>query len=97
MSKNKGGHISGPEVITMEEFDAEFDRLEQEPDEAPETGDNLPASVGVGQVYYLSTLDNIRNGRVAPTNVVNELGVLPQAPVGADSWDAGSLIRSLGI
>ena len=97
MSKNKGGHISGPEVITMEEFDAEFDRLEQEPDEAPETGDNLPASVGVGQVYDLSTLDNIRNGRVAPTNVVNELGVLPQAPVGADLWDAGSLIRSLGI
>lgn len=90
-------NIEGPEAITMDEFDAEFDRLEQEPAEPAEAGDNLNKNIEIGEVYDLSTLDGIRNGQAAPTSVENELGVLPQTLVGVESWDASSLLRSLGI
>ncbi|KJA25135.1 hypothetical protein HYPSUDRAFT_183073 [Hypholoma sublateritium FD-334 SS-4] len=90
-------NIEGPEAITMDEFDAEFDRLEQEPAEPADAGDNLGGNIGIGDVYDLSTLDAIRGGQAVPTSAENELGVLPQTLVGAETWDASSLLRSLGI
>jgi hypothetical protein len=81
--------------VTMEEIDAEFDKLDDQVF-APADGDGLNPGVPLNEVYDLSELENIRAGTVIAT-VDEELDLSKEKDAGGEIWDETSLLRSLGV
>ena len=81
--------------VTMEEIDAEFDKLDDQVF-APADGDGLNPGVSLNEVYDLSELENIRAGTVIAT-VDKELDLSKEKDAGGEIWDESSLLRSLGV
>ncbi|KAG6804905.1 hypothetical protein H0H92_001734 [Tricholoma furcatifolium] len=90
----EGAIIEGPEAISMDDFDAEFEKLDNQASSSRD-GDRLPVTVNLEDVYDLSELDNIRNGTVAVTveEQVSQLGEDEES----SEWDAEALLQSLGV
>ncbi|KAF8973343.1 ribonuclease H-like domain-containing protein [Flammula alnicola] len=91
----EGADVEGPESLSLDDIDAAFDQLEQQIN-SPRDGDGLSSMVPIEQVYDLSTLDDIRAGKVGPINVDDELEVINHNGA-TDTWDSASLLRSLGV
>ena len=89
-------NIDGPESLTMDDIDAEFDKLAEQASPGPGEGDGLPSTVPVSQVYDLSILDAVRAGKTMPVSIDEELEV-SQAVRSTEGWDPASLLRSLGV
>ena len=81
--------------VTMEEIDAEFDKLDDQVF-TPADGDGLNPGVPLNEVYDLSELENIRAGTVIAT-VDEELNLSKEKDAGGEIWDETSLLRSLGV
>ncbi|KAF8162669.1 ribonuclease H-like domain-containing protein [Crassisporium funariophilum] len=90
-------NIGGPDSLTVEDIDAEFERLEQQADAAAEDGDSLAADVPLDQVFDLLALDSICAGQINPITIDKELDLTAQAGNSAESWDPASLLVSLGV
>jgi hypothetical protein len=90
-----GSRGEGVEAVSPEEIDDEFNKLSEQVT-SPADGDRLPSTVPIDQVYDLSTLDDIRAGKVTAIVVDDELELGSQAQ-NVDSWDPASLLRSLGV
>jgi hypothetical protein len=87
--------IEGPELITLEDIDAEFNRLDEQLASAAD-GDGLASTVPIDQVYDLSMLDAIRARDAVPISIDDEIRVTTQSAAG-DAWDPASLLHSLGV
>lgn len=86
---------TGPESLTSEDIDAEFDRLDEQLASAAD-GDGLPSTVPIDQVYDLTTLDSICAGDAVPISVDDEIQVTTQSAA-EDTWDPATSLRSLGV
>ena len=81
--------------VTMEEIDAEFDKLDDQVF-APADGDGLNPRVPLNEVYDLSELENIQAGTALAT-VDEELDLSKEQDAGGEIWDETSLLRSLDV
>ncbi|KAF9521622.1 ribonuclease H-like domain-containing protein [Crepidotus variabilis] len=80
------------EIISVEDVEAEFQRLNEQGNAASEDGDRLPKEIGINEVYDMSLLDDIWKGKVA-TSVGEELE-LAKATGSSEKWDPMSLLRN---
>jgi hypothetical protein len=86
--------LEGPESITMEELEAEFERLEKDVDIGKGEGSQSCANVSLDQVFDISELENVRRG-VVPLTEVEEITV--HVDKVGEKWDPKSLLQSLGM
>ncbi|RDB15798.1 hypothetical protein Hypma_003642 [Hypsizygus marmoreus] len=91
----EGAELDGPESITLEDIDAEFEKLSEQAFSS-EDGDRLPSDVGLDEVFDLSDLDNVRKGVVTLT-AEEELDIAKEKDGSSREWDPAVLLRSVGM
>ncbi|EIN06005.1 hypothetical protein PUNSTDRAFT_73118, partial [Punctularia strigosozonata HHB-11173 SS5] len=86
--------LAGPEGITDKELECEFQRLMDK--DCTDSGDRLPATVAVGDMYDLDQLDGIRAG-LAPLTKVKEI-MAHTSPLGTrETLLPAELLQELGL
>ncbi|TFY74737.1 hypothetical protein EWM64_g9275 [Hericium alpestre] len=90
--------VPGPEEITLEQIDAEFCRLEEQPVMVEElAGDSLQETVPLEQVYAIDQLDQIREGCIPPSLEEEEDAVVAGPEAAGNKWDPKALLRNMGV
>ena len=88
---DKPDELAGPESISMEELEAEFDRYEREKQNEAEADENVPDAL-TGEVYDFTEFEIVQKGAVQ-TSFDNNIDVVNEAGTSGEAWDIDALAR----